>query len=310
MRWCAIGGRRVGPDNAARHPRVRASRRRSRRARAPAARRGRPHPRRRPHRGGSRRRSALDRELRRTLRRNRTHRFDDVVRPARARRRRRARCRLRRRSRGACRGKPAQTRDSRRRDAGRNARARESATRKVSAERAYVGIGSNLGNRVVNVERALGALERLGRVVRRSSLYFTRPWGRYEQPWFYNAVALLQTELQPRALLDALKALEQELGRGSGERWGPRTIDLDLLIYDDVEMDEPGLRLPHPRLSERAFVLVPLAEIDDRFARLRDALDGKELAGVVRAERETTMAMPNESLHDATERVRSIAQFL
>jgi len=180
----------------------------------------------------------------------------------------------------------------------------------VSAERAYVGIGSNLGNRIVNVERALGALERLGRVVRRSSLYFTRPWGRYDQPWFYNAVALLETELPPRALLDALKALEQELGRGAGERWGPRTIDLDLLLYGDVETDEPGLRLPHPRLSERAFVLVPLAEIDDRFARLRDALDAEELAGVVRAERETAMAMPNESLLDATERVRSIARFL
>ncbi len=175
--------------------------------------------------------------------------------------------------------------------------------------RAYVGIGSNLGDRFENVERALALMCELGRVVRRSAFYRTEPWGNREQPWFLNAVALIETELSPHSLLRRLHAVEDELGRVRSERWGPRIVDLDLLIFDDCEIDEPGLRVPHPRLRERAFVLVPLAEIDDRFEASRDALHESELAGVARVERESVTVM-SEERGLASERVRALAHFL
>ncbi|MBV8152986.1 MAG: 2-amino-4-hydroxy-6-hydroxymethyldihydropteridine diphosphokinase [Candidatus Eremiobacteraeota bacterium] len=146
--------------------------------------------------------------------------------------------------------------------------------------RAYVGLGSNLGDPAGNVERGFTELARLATIVRRSSLYRTAPWGKTDQPEFVNAVALLETDLTPRALLKALKDAEQRLGRENGERWGPRTIDLDLLTFGDSVIDEPGLRVPHPYLAARAFVLVPLAEIDSAYAPARDALAAEERAGV------------------------------
>ena len=152
----------------------------------------------------------------------------------------------------------------------------------MSAHRAYVAVGANLGDPAANVGRALDLLGELGTVAARSSLYRTKPWGKEDQPWFVNAVALLETALEPPALLERLRALERRLGRVPGERWGPRIIDLDLLAYDDMESGDETLRLPHPHLSERAFVLVPLAEIDERYAVLRDRLEARELAGVVR----------------------------
>jgi 2-amino-4-hydroxy-6-hydroxymethyldihydropteridine diphosphokinase len=148
--------------------------------------------------------------------------------------------------------------------------------------RAYVGVGANLGDAAGTVARALDALGLIGTVKRRSSLYRTLPWGRNDQPDFVNAVALLETRRSARDLLDALQALETKLGREPGERWGPRALDLDILTYDDAEIDEPGLRVPHPHLRERAFVLVPLAEIDASYAPLRDALAPGERAGVER----------------------------
>lgn len=180
----------------------------------------------------------------------------------------------------------------------------------MSAHRAYVGIGSNLGNRFENVERALAALGALGAIVARSSLYRTAPWGNPEQPWFLNAVVVLQTELAPRMLLQRLRAVEDEAGRTRVERWGARTLDLDLLLYDDLRIDEPDLRVPHPLLRERAFVLVPLSEIDARFGALRDALSAEELAGVVRVEREQIASMPPKQGPSASERVRALAAFL
>jgi 2-amino-4-hydroxy-6-hydroxymethyldihydropteridine diphosphokinase len=123
---------------------------------------------------------------------------------------------------------------------------------------AYVGLGANLGDREATIRRAaelLGAL-------RVSTLRETEPWGYADQPLFLNGVAELDTEEGPRALLDRLLAIERELGRvRGGERYGPRTIDLDLLLYGDLELDEPGLAVPHPRLHERVFVLEPLAEL-------------------------------------------------
>ncbi|MGZ4441274.1 MAG: 2-amino-4-hydroxy-6-hydroxymethyldihydropteridine diphosphokinase [Gaiellaceae bacterium] len=127
--------------------------------------------------------------------------------------------------------------------------------------RVHVGLGSNLGDR----EAALrGALDLLGDdVVAVSSFRETDPVGYLDQPRFLNAAAALDTELEPRALLDRLLDVERELGRTrESPRFGPRTIDLDLLLYGDRMIDEPGLVVPHPRLAERRFVLEPLAELD------------------------------------------------
>lgn len=130
---------------------------------------------------------------------------------------------------------------------------------------AFVGLGANLGEAAQTVREALQALDALpaSRLLRASRLYRTRAWGVEAQPDFINAVAMVQTALSPRELLDALLALERAHGRDRAQetRWGPRTLDLDLLVHGDAQIDEPGLRLPHPHLHERAFVLLPLAEI-------------------------------------------------
>jgi len=128
---------------------------------------------------------------------------------------------------------------------------------------AYVALGANLGDPANTVRAAFGALANLpdSRVVHCSSLYRTAPVGITEQPDFINAVAALETTLAPEALLDALLDLEQRFGRIRAERNGPRTLDLDLLCYNNLEINLPRLTLPHPRLHLRAFVLQPLAEI-------------------------------------------------
>jgi 2-amino-4-hydroxy-6-hydroxymethyldihydropteridine diphosphokinase len=132
-------------------------------------------------------------------------------------------------------------------------------------ENVFVGIGSNLGDREANVRRALELLDADSEIEVRSmsQIRETEPVGVLDQPRFLNAAARLATELAPRALLERLLAVEQELGRvRTGERYGPRKIDLDLLLYGDEVVDEPGLRVPHPRLAERRFVLEPLADLD------------------------------------------------
>ena len=126
----------------------------------------------------------------------------------------------------------------------------------------YLGLGSNLGDREANLRDALRALWRMGRVESVSSLYETEPVGGPPQPPFLNAACRFETGLEPRPLLRFLQGLEHELGRRpGGERWGPRSIDLDVLLYEDRRVDEEGLVVPHPRLAERAFVLAPLAGI-------------------------------------------------
>jgi 2-amino-4-hydroxy-6-hydroxymethyldihydropteridine diphosphokinase len=122
---------------------------------------------------------------------------------------------------------------------------------------AYVGFGSNLGDRE---QAILGAAAALG-VRRLSTIRETEPWGVEDQPPFLNAVGELETEESPRELLERLLAVERSHGRVRLERWGPRTLDLDLLVHGEVELDEPGLTVPHPLLAERAFVLEPLAEL-------------------------------------------------
>ena len=130
---------------------------------------------------------------------------------------------------------------------------------------AAVGLGGNLGDVAATLHEALHALDGLPgtRLARASRLYRTPAWGNTAQPDFVNAAALLETQLDVRDLLDALLDIERRFGRDRehGERWGPRTLDLDLLLYGDAVIDEPGLRVPHPHLHERAFALLPLAEI-------------------------------------------------
>ncbi|OOG45811.1 2-amino-4-hydroxy-6-hydroxymethyldihydropteridine diphosphokinase [Rhodanobacter sp. C01] len=128
---------------------------------------------------------------------------------------------------------------------------------------AYIALGSNLGDSQWQVIDAMRALARLPdtRLLKRSSLYRTPPWGILEQPPFVNAAVQMDTALSPHGLLDALLDIEQRAGRVRAERNGPRMLDLDLLHVDGVQLDDARLTLPHPRMAERAFVLLPLHDI-------------------------------------------------
>lgn len=149
---------------------------------------------------------------------------------------------------------------------------------------AFIAIGSNLGDREANVRKA-AALVADGvkaTLLSMSSLYETEPWGIKEQPAFVNAVMMIETGLTPLELLSHTRAIEAGMGRQRERQWGPRTIDLDIIFHDGLVMDEGGLTIPHPRAHERAFVMVPIAEIAPRFvhpsigktaAEIADALD-------------------------------------
>lgn len=125
----------------------------------------------------------------------------------------------------------------------------------------YLALGSNMGNRLANLKAALSNLTPQMAVKLKSSVYETPPWGFTEQAEFLNQVIMVETYLQPQALLSHLKRLETALGRVPSFQNGPRLIDIDILFFDDLVLNTPPLVIPHPRLHERAFVLVPLAEI-------------------------------------------------
>jgi 2-amino-4-hydroxy-6-hydroxymethyldihydropteridine diphosphokinase len=128
---------------------------------------------------------------------------------------------------------------------------------------AFIGIGSNLGDREFNIRRAIqlmGCNPKIN-VLALSSLYETEPVGFSDQPDFLNCVVKAETQLPPRELLRSLKEIEGEIGRRPGPRWGPRRIDLDILFYEDLTLDEEELTIPHPKAHERLFVLIPLREI-------------------------------------------------
>ncbi len=127
--------------------------------------------------------------------------------------------------------------------------------------RAFIGLGSNVGDLHANLQKALKRLGEECRVMRVSSFYETEPVGKADQPWFLNAVAEVETQLSPGALLIFLSGVEKDLGRQRLVKWGPRTIDLDILLYGDEVVDEPELQVPHPELHKRGFVLTPLAEL-------------------------------------------------
>ena len=131
------------------------------------------------------------------------------------------------------------------------------------SERAYIALGSNVGDRLSYLRRALKALKEHPEIhlSALSSVYETKPVGLTEQADFLNMVAAVDTALSPHALLDVTQGIEQALHRRREIRWGPRTLDIDILLYGNVTMEEDRLTIPHPRMTERAFVLVPLAEL-------------------------------------------------
>lgn len=167
--------------------------------------------------------------------------------------------------------------------------------------RAYIGLGSNLDDPLSQVTRALAALEALpaSRCVAQSSLYRSQPLGEAEQPDYVNAVALIETRLPALALLQALFDIERRHGRTrrAGERWMPRTLDLDLLLYGELQCGDPCLTLPHPELVRRDFVLYPMSEIDPELVipgagHLRDCLLRCPQRGLVRVRNDNEIAAP------------------
>jgi len=154
--------------------------------------------------------------------------------------------------------------------------------------RIYLSLGSNLGNRQENLIRAYDLLAPEVQLIQTSSIYETAPWGYLEQPAFLNCVVEAETNQAPRALLVKLKRIETELGRQPTFRNGPRVIDIDILLYDEMVMSSDEITLPHPRMLERAFVLVPLAEIagDLQYSptgvTINSLLDGIDKTGVER----------------------------
>jgi len=154
--------------------------------------------------------------------------------------------------------------------------------------RAYLGIGSNIGDMAQMLDRAVTGLAATPgiAVVARSADYRTPPWGKTDQPWFLNGAVAVDTDLDPHGLLDACLSVEFKLGRLRAERWGPRVIDIDVLAYEGAAVDDERLVLPHRHVRQRAFVLVPLAEIAPNLViggeRVTDALAKLDQSGIER----------------------------
>jgi len=131
----------------------------------------------------------------------------------------------------------------------------------------FLGLGSNQGEKIKNCEQAIEEILKLeeGFLLSRSSWYYSEPWGRDDQDWFINGVIQIRTELCPDELLMKFKEIEKRLGRKNREKWGPRVIDIDILFYDDLSLESPDMEIPHPRILERNFVLIPFAEIAPQF---------------------------------------------
>ncbi len=154
----------------------------------------------------------------------------------------------------------------------------------------FIALGSNIGDRLENIQKAIETIKQQCTLLSKSSIYETEPWGVKDQPKFLNAVIKIETTLQPLELLDFLLNIEVRMGRNRPKletrnwkpRWGPRTIDLDILLYNHLELGSDRLTIPHPRIKERAFVLIPLYEIckEKWVKEAIDKLDKKEKDGV------------------------------
>ncbi len=178
----------------------------------------------------------------------------------------------------------------------------DSAGRRVS--HAYLGLGGNIGDVRATIRSALAALESDGvRVMARSADYRTPPWGKTDQPPFINACAIVCTTCAPPDLLARCHEVEHRLGRLRREQWGPRVIDIDLLVYEGQEIESEQLTLPHPQMLQRSFVLVPLAAIAPSLivsgTRIDDALSLLECSGIVRLDDEDASV---RHIHDAPDR--------
>ena len=152
----------------------------------------------------------------------------------------------------------------------------------------YLALGTNLGDRLVNLRAAINALPPDINVLAESKIYETPPWGYEDQPTFLNMAVKCETDLDAASLLKRLKQIEVEVGRVESVRWGPRQIDIDILFYDDLILESESLTIPHPRLHERAFVLIPLADIAVDFVHpvlnktIKELLLNVNQAGIVR----------------------------
>jgi len=148
--------------------------------------------------------------------------------------------------------------------------------------RAYLALGSNLGDRLAHLQNAVNALDATGGVgvVAVSRVYETDPVGGPEQDAYFNAVVAIETSLDARALLRLSQRLEADESRIRGERWGPRTLDVDILLYDDITIDEPDLTVPHPRMWERGFVLAPLRDVAPELVNVDVSWQGVRVAPV------------------------------
>ena len=152
------------------------------------------------------------------------------------------------------------------------------------SERVFLSIGSNIGPRVANCTRAIEllAVQRRIFLVRKSPFYETSAWGKEDQPPFINCVVEVETNLEPLRLLDNLKKIESNMGRGPSERWGPRVIDLDIIFYGDRIVETRGLTIPHPHAHERGFVLIPLCCIAPDLVHPKLKKTVRELAGILK----------------------------
>lgn len=145
----------------------------------------------------------------------------------------------------------------------------------------YLSLGSNIGDRWAYFSAAINKLQEKIEDINKSSIYETKPWGKTDQPSFLNMCVSGRTTLEPDQLLRFLKSIEAESGRSHAEKWGPREIDIDILFYEDEILDKDGLKIPHPHIAERAFVLVPLAEVAPDFVHPVLKKTVSELAGSI-----------------------------
>ncbi len=140
-----------------------------------------------------------------------------------------------------------------------------------SRKKVFLSLGSNVGNRIGNILKAIDLLRGLGEIRKVSTVYESEPWGVSDQPPFLNCVVLMETSLLPEELLGELKKIERIVGRKERFRWGPREIDIDILLYDDEVVELPNLSIPHPHMTDRDFVLYPLLELEE----VRDPRTGR-----------------------------------
>ena len=160
-------------------------------------------------------------------------------------------------------------------------------------------LGANLGDRTQTLHRAIGLIaERVGVVLKQSSLYETAPWGVTDQPSYLNQVLAVETDLDPQEVLEQTQAIEQELGRVRLDKWGARVVDIDILYYDQLVLQTDTLTIPHPYLHQRRFTLVPLSEIAPDFMNPMVKKTSMELLAACEDDGEVTLFLPNQASDD------------